>query len=142
MQVIDYLVTQLRDSARYNSQVQVPPAVVLWTDETRQWQASMPIIKRYLPELLELGEYRPAERTGPAIWLKCMIAGTVAGTTPEQSQPTDAIPILYLPGVSRKDLRAIDQCSLALQPLAELQYRGCWWAYYTVIPLAEKTYRW
>lgn len=127
MQVIDYLVTQLRDSARYNSQVQVPPAVVLWTDETRQWQAAMPIIKRYLPELLELGEYLPAERTGPAIWLKCMIAGTA----PEQSLPADAIPILYLPGVSRKDLRAIDQCSLALQPLAELQYRGCWWAYNT-----------
>ena len=127
MQVIDYLVTQLRDSARYNSQVQVSPAVVLWTDETQQWQAAMPIIKRYLPELLELGEYRPTERTGPAIWLKCMIAGTA----PEQSLPADAIPILYLPGVSRKDLRAIDQCSLALQPLAELQYRGCWWAYNT-----------
>lgn len=127
MQVIDYLVNQLRECARYNSQVQVPPAVVLWTDEARQWQAAMPIIKRYLPELLELGAYQPDQRTGPAIWLKCMMAGTFALA----SWPVDAVPILYLPGVSRKDLRAIDQCSLSLQPLAELQYRGCWWAYNT-----------
>lgn len=127
MQVIDYLVNQLRECALYNSQVQVSPAVVIWTDEACQWQSAMPVIKRYLPELLELGSYLPHERTGPAIWLKCMIAGTL----PQYSLPKGVVPILYLPGVGRKDLRAIDQCPLSLQPLAELQYRGGWWVYNT-----------
>ena len=127
MQVIDYLVAQLRQCSQFNSAAQVAPAVVLWTDETRQWQSAMPVIKRYLPELLELGDYQPQDRTGPAIWLKCVIAGTL----PELTLPNDRIPILYLPGVGRKDLRAISQCPAWLQPLAELQYRGCWWAYNT-----------
>jgi hypothetical protein len=45
--------------------------------------------------------------------------------------PKGRIPIIYLPGVGRKDLRAIEQCPDHLRPLAELQYRGCWWAYNT-----------
>ena len=68
MQVIDYLVAQLRQCSQFNSAAQVAPAVVLWTDETRQWQSAMPVIKRYLPELLELGDtsrkIEPARRSG------------------------------------------------------------------------------
>ena len=37
------------------------------------------------------------------------------------------VPILYLPGVSRQDLRAGGDCPLDLQPLIELQYRGAVW---------------
>ncbi len=127
MQVIDYLVQQLRECGQFNSASQVAPAVVLWTDESRQWQSAMPVIKRYLPELLELGNYQPELKTGPAIWIKCVIAGTLS----DVSFPEGLTPILYLPGVGRKDLRAIAQCPTWLQPLAELQYRGCWWAYNT-----------
>lgn len=36
--------------------------------------------------------------------------------------------VLYLPGVSRADLRAIESCPRDLQPLAELQYRGAFWS--------------
>ncbi|MET4694989.1 BREX-1 system phosphatase PglZ type B [Endozoicomonas lisbonensis] len=127
MQVIDYLVKQLHSSASYNPAVQVPPAAVLWTDEACQWQSAMPLIKQYLPELLELGEYKPEERTGPAIWLKCVIAGKLE----EADFPKGKTPIIYLPGVSRKALRAVESCSDELRPLAELQYRGSWWAYNT-----------
>ncbi|HGK7312919.1 TPA: BREX-1 system phosphatase PglZ type B, partial [Aeromonas hydrophila subsp. hydrophila] len=127
MQVIDKLVEQLRQSAAYNPAVQVAPAAVLWTDEARQWQSAMPLIKELLPELLELGEYSSNERTGPAIWLKCVIAGVL-----EETQiPKGRTPIIYLPGVGRKALRAIEECPDALRPLAELQYRGSWWAYNT-----------
>jgi len=42
--------------------------------------------------------------------------------------PEDRPPILYLPGVSRQDLRAIEGCPDYLKPLAELQYRGTIWS--------------
>lgn len=123
--IIDFLATQLRNCATYNSAVQVAPAAILWTDIECQWQSAMPFIKQQLPELVELGEYKPEERTGPAIWIKCAIAGVL-----EDCQlPASKTPIIYLPGVGRKDLRAIEQCPDYLRPLAELQYRGCWWAY-------------
>ncbi len=125
MQLIDYLAEQLRNSAKYNSAVQIAPAAILWTDIERQWQPAMSSIKQYLPELVELGEYKPEDKIGPAIWIKCAIAGVL-----EDCQlPKGKTPIIYLPGVGRKDLRAIEQCPDELRPLAELQYRGCWWAY-------------
>ncbi|TWX52635.1 BREX-1 system phosphatase PglZ type B [Colwellia hornerae] len=127
MQLIDYLAEQLRNSANFNSAVQIEPAAILWTDIECQWQSAMPAIKQYLPELVELGEYKPEERIGPAIWIKCAIAGVLE----ECELPKGRIPIIYLPGVGRKDLRAIEQCPDHLRPLAELQYRGCWWAYNT-----------
>ncbi len=127
MQIIDYLVKQLSGSAKFNSAVQIEPAAILWTDIECQWQSAMSSIKKYLPELVELGEYKPEERIGPAIWIKCAIAGVLE----ECELPKGRIPIIYLPGVGRKDLRAIEQCPDHLRPLAELQYRGCWWAYNT-----------
>ena len=39
------------------------------------------------------------------------------------------MPIIYLPGVSRADIRAIEECPKPLQPLAELQYRGVLWTH-------------
>lgn len=124
-QFIDVLADQLRSAARYNSTVQVSPAAVLWTDEACQWQSAMPVIKQAIAELVELGDYEPATRTGPAIWIKCAIAGLAD----ELTLVDGVVPVIYLPGVSRKDLRAIEQCPEHLQPLAELQYRGCWWSY-------------
>ncbi len=76
------------------------------------------------PDLLTLGPYDPTARTGPAIWLRCVLAGKF----PELAFPPDAVPILYLPGVSRPTLRATDECPPELRPLAELQYRGVFWS--------------
>jgi hypothetical protein len=52
----------------------------------------------------------------------------IARTLPEASWPDGTIPILYLPGVSRHELRAVESCPAHLQPLAELQYRGVLWS--------------
>ena len=127
MLLINYLIEQLRNSANYNRSVQVAPAAILWTDIDKQWQTAMPFIKQHLPELIELGDYKPEERIGPAIWVKCAIAGKLD----DCNLPEDRTPIIYLPGVGRKELRAIESCPEFLKPLAELQYRGCWWAYNT-----------
>ena len=41
--------------------------------------------------------------------------------TEEADWPDDTIPVVYLPGVGRLDLRALETCPKHLQPLAELQ---------------------
>ena len=101
----------------------MPPAAVLWTDETRQWAELLPLLKNRLP-LFALGQYAPDEHTGPAYWLRCIIARTI----PHPGLPTQKIPVLYLPGYSRQDMRALETCPVELRPLAELQYRGVLWS--------------
>jgi hypothetical protein len=65
----------LRDSAIFNPEVQVAPSCILWPDKDRQWEAVIPRLQSELAELLVLGDYAPENRTGPAIWLRCVIAG-------------------------------------------------------------------
>ena len=47
--------------------------------------------------LLTLGPYAPEDLTGPAIWLRCVVAGTL----PEVELPEGA-PVIYLPGFGRR----------------------------------------
>jgi hypothetical protein len=118
--VLEALVKSLEGIAAYNRNVMMAPAVILWPDKERQWEPLILELRQVLPQFLILGPYDTAARTGPAIWLKCMIARTL----PEADWPAEAVPILYLPGVSRQELRAVETCPKFLQPLAELQYRG------------------
>lgn len=118
------VIASLREATRHNASHQEPPAVILWPDPEGQWQAVLPMLRTALPELLVLGDYDPAQRTGPAIWLRCMVARTLPDET---YWPADAVPVLYLPGISRHDLRAPEPEGLALSPLREYQYSGTVW---------------
>ena len=121
--LIQALAAALRDASRVNGSVQVKPAAVLWTDAEAQW---VPVLARLHAEGLgvaQLGAFEPDARRGPAIWLKCAVAGLIAEMSGDQ-RPS----VLYLPGVSRSDLRAIESCPRDMQPLAELQYRGVFWS--------------
>ena len=120
---LDALANAIEAASAHNMQDQVPPAAVLWTDEDRQWEALLPLLKDRLP-LFVLGNYSPDERTGPAYWLRCVIARTIS----HPGLPPESVPVLYLPGYSRQDLRALETCPIELQPLAELQYRGVLWS--------------
>jgi hypothetical protein len=124
MTVLEALIQALNGMVIHNSNAETPPAVILWPDEKQQWGKLMPRLRAELPYLLTLGKYDPTTKTGPAIWLKCMIAGTL----PQADWPQTTVPILYLPGVSRQQLRAVENCPRELQPLAELQYRGVFWS--------------
>ena len=124
MRVIDSLVNALKEAKKYNSNTQIAPSAVLWTDKERHWETVINKVQTLLPELVILGSYAPEKLTGPVIWLKCVIARTL----PDIQLPEDTIPIIYLPGVSRIDLRAIEDCPTWLQGLAELQYRGMFWS--------------
>ncbi|MFV9506959.1 MAG: BREX-1 system phosphatase PglZ type B [Oscillochloridaceae bacterium umkhey_bin13] len=53
----------------------------------------------------------------------------VARVLPELDFPADAVPVIYLPGVSKQDLRAVEECPRTLQPIAEFQYRGALWTH-------------
>lgn len=122
--IIDKLVTIIRQATKFNPEVQAAPACILWPDRDRQWEAVIPRLQGVLPELLALGDYNPEKREGPAIWLRCVIAGKDEAIPLDQ----DHIPIFYLPGISRQDLRAVESCPDHLKPLAELQYRGVIWS--------------
>jgi hypothetical protein len=100
----------------------VPPVAVLWTDQDAAWRPVVSRLRTELPYLFTLGDYDPQTRTGPTIWLKCIVERTL----PDAPQP-DVTPILYLPGVSRQELRAGGDCRPAYQPLVELLFRGRAW---------------
>jgi hypothetical protein len=99
------------------------PAAILWTDLDGQWRPLLPILRTALPQLYLLGPYDPDTRTGPVIWLKCIVDRTLAGLSP----PEGVVPVLYLPEVDRQQLRAAGDCPAGLAPLVELQYRGIVW---------------
>lgn len=67
-----------------------------------------------------LATYAPDRRTGPTIWIRCALA-----RTPPALPASGNVPVLYLPDFSRDELRAVESCPPLLRPLAELQYRGC-----------------
>lgn len=118
--ILDALVARVRKAGEHNKTAEVPPVVILWPDRARQWEPMLPALLAAMPELLVLGTYAPDRRTGPAIWIRCALARTVPALPASGN-----VPVLYLPGVSRDELRAVESCPPSLRPLAELQYRGC-----------------
>lgn len=120
--VASALTTAVQSAAKGNSATTAPAAAVLWPDKERQWESAIPTLMQLLPGLFRLGNFDTASRSGPAVWLKCAIAGAL----PEMQ--FQGVPVVYLSGVSRAELRAIESCPRDLQPLAELQYRGVFWS--------------
>ena len=119
----------LAKAGRYNPGDAVSPAVVLWTDADGQWRPIVETLRPLMPELLTLGDYDAETRSGPAIWLRCVIEPSVrAAKFPELVWPSHALPIIYMPNISRQALRAVEESPVALRPLVELQYRGTLWA--------------
>jgi hypothetical protein len=116
------LADAIQAAAKGNSHTATAAAAVLWPDKEGEWQAAIPTLRKLMPGLVELGDYDPELRRGPAVWLKCAIAGAL------REVQLQGVPVVYLPGVSRSELRAIESCPRDLQPLAELQYRGVFWS--------------
>jgi hypothetical protein len=112
--------TALRDTMRTHDGA-VEPAAVLWTDPKRQWEPLVVKLRALVPQLYTLGAYAPDARTGPAIWLRCVVDGSV----PSPDRDSGLAPVLYLPGASVAELRDAASCPPPLQPLVELLYRGC-----------------
>ncbi len=121
--VFDAIIESLEKAADYNKNDQSKPAAILWTDKDCQWLSLADKLRVALPEFLTMGNYEPEIKKGPGIWIRCMIARKLD----EANWPQEAIPILYMPGVSRQELRAVEDCPEHLKPVVELQYRGVFW---------------
>src|SRR6185312_14481966 len=98
--IYDKVVQTLSQAENHNSNVMVKPEVILWPDPENQWLDVISALQENLPQLLVYGSYDAVKKRGPAIWLKCMISKML----PEADWAVDAIPIIYLPGVSKNDL--------------------------------------
>lgn len=118
--IYDKVVQVLKQAENHNSNVMVKPEVILWPDPENQWMEVIGVLQESIPQLLIYGTYNSQKKQGPAIWLKCMIARTL----PEATWNTDAIPIIYLPGVAKSDLRNVENAVFNFQPLLEYQYTG------------------
>jgi hypothetical protein len=119
----DRLIATLRTAAQaYAPGDQVAPCAVLWPDPDRLWAGVMPQLQELAPELFVLGDYAIENRSGPALWLRCIEARSVDG-----APAVGTAPIFYLPGISREKLRAAEDCPQELAALVELQYRGVVW---------------
>jgi hypothetical protein len=120
--VLDGLTACVRRALAYDPNVRVAPAALLWPDEARQFEPVTSRLGQHLP-IVTLGAYEPGTQRGPAYWIRCVIARTIDIGLPEDP------PIVYLPGVARSALRAVEQCPADLAPIAELQYRSQWFAH-------------
>lgn len=120
---LNAVIEALKRAAAHNKNDQVVPKAVLWTDKERQWEPLISILQAHDLPILTLGPFEPDKRTGPSYWLRCMIARTLA----EDQLPENVTPIIYLPGISRQEMRSVADLSTQLKPLAELQYRGVLW---------------
>ncbi len=120
--VLDRLVACVRNALSYDHNVRIAPAALLWPDEARHWEPVIPRLTEHLP-IVTLGPYEPGARRGPAYWIRCVVAGTIdAGLS-------GSALIVYLPGVARGALRAVETCPAELAPIAELQYRSQWFSH-------------
>ena len=136
MRILDHLIRTIRSAANHNTEAQAAPACILWPDPNRQWQSAVPVLQAAMPELFTLGPYAPTTRTGPAIWLRGVLAGVLPpGAEPPEWDERNQVssrsvspPVFYLPGYSRQELREVNTCPAALKPLVELQFRGVIWS--------------
>ncbi|MBK9317756.1 MAG: hypothetical protein IPM91_02210 [Bacteroidetes bacterium] len=111
--IYDKVVHALRQAENHNSNVMSKPEVILWPDPENQWCDVIKVLQESIPHLLIYGDFEPFKKQGPAIWLKCMIAKAL----PEANWNADAIPIIYLPGVAKSDLRNVENAVFNFQPL-------------------------
>jgi len=121
--VVERLKASLEAATAHNPNDAEKPVAVLWTDRDAQWWPILARLRALMPQLLTLGEYEPENRTGPSIWLRCVVDRVLE--LPRLA--SDTTPVVYLPDVSRQTLGSAEACPSNLKPLVELQYRGtCW----------------
>ncbi len=117
--LLDLLTEVLHAAASTDGNVSAPPIALLWPDKACHWERVIPRLHQRCG-VVSLGAHDPASRSGPALWLRCVLAGTI------EVGGTDGLPVVYLPGVSRDDLRSVAPDDQSLAPLASLQHRSQW----------------
>src|ERR1035437_18898 len=108
--VLDSLVAALDVRSRHGA-TELAPIAVLWPDETWQWQPIIGLVRdRRL--VLELGDYDADALRGPAYWIRGILDGEIIVPIPTAG----AVPIVYLPGYARSDIRAVEEADARMKP--------------------------
>src|SRR3712207_9321277 len=58
----------------YTTLFRSPPVAVLWPDPDRKWERVVQSLRGKLP-ILTFGEYDEASRSGPGVWIRCVLGG-------------------------------------------------------------------
>ena len=99
--VVERLKASLEAASAHNPNDAEKPVAVLWTDHDSQWRPILARLRALMPQLLTLGVYEPKGRTGPSIWLRCVVDGVLE----LPGLASDTTPVIYLPDVSRPSTR-------------------------------------
>jgi hypothetical protein len=121
--VLDAFTRALDDSLAFDPNGVDPPIALLWPDKGRQWEPIVARLQEVRP-VVTLGEFALGARQGPAYWLRCVIASTLVL---DDARPGTTI--VYLPGISRDDLRSLRTMPREVAPLAALQFRCQWFGH-------------
>jgi hypothetical protein len=121
----DALVAALREAGEHDLRVEAPPEAVLWCDPGREFHGLQVDLRGRLPGLLTLGDPDATTRSGPALWLRAAAGRAIAGLEWPAAEP----PILYLPGVGRETLRAVEDCPEPLKLLAWFAFSGAFFGH-------------
>ncbi len=108
--VLGRLAQAIDGAATNDGNVSEAPVAVLWPDKAGEWATSIEKLRAHR-RVLTLASYQPDDQRGPAYWVRCVLAGTLDVDGP------GGLPIVYLPGVSRDDLRAVTPEDTMLLPL-------------------------
>lgn len=121
--VLDRLMIAVQSALDYDSNIVEAPVALLWPDKSRQWEQAIAALRGRV-FVIRVGDYDLSKPAGPAYWARCVIAGTVV-----LDDAPKRIPIVYMPGVSRDDLRTVASSNQALAPLAAVQHRSQWFTH-------------
>ena len=121
--LLDHLASAIDAAQKFNQNAEVEPVAIFWPDKQRQWES---VIERLQSRrrVVRFGPHDPALGQGEAYWLRCVIADAV-----ELDGRPGGIPVVYLPGYGKEDLRTLEAVASEIAPLAALQHRAQWFSH-------------
>jgi hypothetical protein len=119
----DALVRALRAAAQFNPIDLDAPVAILWPDSERVWSQVAETLGRVIP-LVSLGPYDAESGTGPAMYLRLAVAEHQRKSGGESEFPL----LVYLPGLSRRQLVDTETLAEELRPLGGLIVRSAFFA--------------
>jgi len=122
---LDALIVAIAAASRWNEAAEARPAALLWCDPKSECASLIPLLRGRLPHLLTFGVFDLETRMGPAIWLRA----AAAGAWPDLPFAPDVVPIIWVPGVARDQLRGAEATPAPIAPLVWLAITGSVWGH-------------
>ena len=118
MTVLEHMVDSIMAAAAYNAHDAAPPAVILWTDGQKLWEAVASRLGECIDRFYILSPEVSGTNAGPSTWIRYQL-----GLETDKKEA----PVIYLPGVSRQDFRTPIGFPEEARHLFALQFLGQFW---------------